>query len=414
MAPFAPVPASSRVPLPAAALAPTRVLATFLFLGAIGVLLAPIAAPAQDVPRQTIVLEELWRRGTFEDDLIFGNIDRIRVADGGEVFALDTQLSEILVLDPDGAHLRTIGGAGEGPGEFQGAADMFLGLGGRVGVLQAFPGKIVQLEPSGVPLSNLQLESIDGDGFRVLLRAHASEERLVLAGTVQERRGDQQMQKQFLDAYDAEGNFLHRFHAESHPFQWGGMQYEEETFVSFQRRWVAAPDGRVMAPLSYEEYAVQVWSADGEPERVIRREVEPLRRSEEQLEITQQLFDAVISFNPRSSFEVSEIHPAITQMFARPDGELWVASARGVYERPAGAVLVLDVFDREGAFVRQVELRGDLDPEQDSFYLIGDRLYAVTGALGAAMSALGGGDEGGAYEEVEPSNIACFALRPAD
>lgn len=370
----------------------------------------PTLALAADVPTTRVELQELWRRGTDTDELFFGNIDRIVLDPAGNAYALDAQLSEVVVLSPTGEHLRTIGRPGEGPGEFRQGADLFYGLGDRVGVLQAFPGKIIQMDPQGTPLDNFRLPQREDAGFQIVLRAEASAERLVLAGTRQSMSAGQSMQNLYLEAYTPEGELITQYHVERTPFQFGGMAYEEPSFVSFQRRWTLAPDGRVAAPLDYLGYAIHVWKPDGTLERVIERtDYPPLARTKEHIDLTQQLFDAVTSFNPRSTFAVSKVHPAISQVFARANGEWWVATDRGVYERPAGVAMVLDVFDREGHFVRQLEVHGDLDPVDDAFYFFEDRLYVVTGALGSAMSALSsGGSEGEALGAVEPSNIVCF------
>lgn len=370
----------------------------------------PTLVVAAEVPTTRVELQELWRRGTDDDELFFGNIDRIVLDPAGNAYALDAQLSEVIVLSPDGEHLRTIGRPGEGPGEFRQGADLFYGLGDRIGVLQAFPGKIIQMDPQGTPLDNFRLPQREDAGFQVVLRAEANADRLVLAGTRQSMSADQSMQNLYLEAYTPEGELLAQYHEEQTPFQFGGMAYEESAFVSFQRRWTLMPDGRVAAPIDYLAYAIQVWNPDGSLDRVIERaDYPPLARSQEQIDLTQQLFDAVITFNPRSTFAVSKVHPAISQIFARANGELWVATDRGVHQRPAGVAMVLDVFDREGRFVRQLEVHGDLDPVDDSFYFFEDRLYVVTGALGSAMSALSaGGSDGEALGAVEPSNIVCF------
>lgn len=382
-----------------------------LFIRLLTALCLPVLAFAAEVPVETIELREVWSRGGNEDDVFFGNLDRVLADGSGTVYALDTQLSEVLVFDADGTYLRSIGGPGEGPGEFQQAADMYYGLGGRVGVLQAFPGKIVQLEPDGTPLENFRLPSQPGGGFQVVLRAAARDDRLVLAGNRSFRDGDQQMQRQFLEALSPAGELLTTFHEQDVPFRFGGMEYQEESFVSFQRRWVIDASGRVCAALDFHDYAIHVWEPDGTLAHTFGRDdVQPLERTAAQRETTQELFDAVTSFNPRSTFEIADHHATVSQLFARDDGELWVLTSHGLYAPPDGVAARLDVFDAEGAFVRQVDLRGPVDPERDALYMSRGRLYVVTDALGAAMSALGGGD--GDTGEVEPSTLVCFDLEP--
>lgn len=371
---------------------------------------------AAEIPREHLELQERWRRGTLDDDLIFGALGRVLTDESGNVYAVDSQLSEILILSPEGEFLRTISGPGEGPGEVNQPADLYYGLGGKVGLLQAFPGKIVQLMPDGTPLDNFRMPETPGGGFQVVLRAMALDDRLILAGQYNVTGdGGSTLQRKYLKAVAPDGSVLTTFHQQDDPFQWGGMKYVEERFTGFNTRWVAFDDGRVAAPLAFHDYAIHLWAPDGELLKVIERpDYEPVERTDEERETTQALFDAIITFNPRSTFEIADQHAAVSQMFAQPDGELWVLSGRGLYRRPEGSAAVFDVFDSEGTLVRQVEIAGDLDPEQDGLFLDGDRLFAVTGALGAAMSAMGGGDAGDDDFDVEPSNLVCFDLVPVD
>ena len=117
---------------------------------------------AEELPITSLELNELWQRGGDDDEIFFGNIDRIVTDPAGNAYSLDSQLSEVWVFSPEGEHLRTIGREGEGPGEFRGAGDLFYGLGDKVGVLQIFPGRIVMMDPEGGPLDNFRLAEREG------------------------------------------------------------------------------------------------------------------------------------------------------------------------------------------------------------------------------------------------------------
>ncbi len=53
----------------------------------------------------TIELEELWRRGEEDDDVFFGMPIQILEDTDGNVFVLDSQVSEIIVFSPDGEYV---------------------------------------------------------------------------------------------------------------------------------------------------------------------------------------------------------------------------------------------------------------------------------------------------------------------
>jgi hypothetical protein len=71
-------------------------------------------------------LRERFRVGSAEGDGadLFGQIRDVEVGPNGDVYVLDGQASEVRVFGNDGAHLRTFGRAGQGPGELSRAIGM--------------------------------------------------------------------------------------------------------------------------------------------------------------------------------------------------------------------------------------------------------------------------------------------------
>ena len=68
-------------------------------------------------------LEEEVRIGTAsgEGPELFGQVQGLVADDEGRILVLDSQAREIRIFDADGAHLRTVGGQGGGPGEIANA-----------------------------------------------------------------------------------------------------------------------------------------------------------------------------------------------------------------------------------------------------------------------------------------------------
>lgn len=55
------------------------------------------------------------------EETVFGAISGLEVDAAGRLFVLDRQANELRIFAPDGAHLRTVGRAGNGPGEYRNA-----------------------------------------------------------------------------------------------------------------------------------------------------------------------------------------------------------------------------------------------------------------------------------------------------
>jgi len=359
----------------------------------------------------TAPLQELWRVGGDDEDLLLGVVGQLLHDDQGRIYVLDSQLSEIQVLSPDGEWLDTVGRAGEGPGEFRNGADMFWMPGGQIAVIQAWPGKIVLIEPDGVPAGEFKLPFREDAGFQFASRGVGDGDRIVLSGTAYTTVDDQQMQHAYLRSYDADGNELASFHEESRETRFGGFEFQERTFVDFQRRWAVAPDGRVAAALSFDDYRIHVWNRDGTLDRIIARpDHEPPARTDAEKDRFQAFFDGITRWNPGSTFRVSDTHPAVAQLFFREDGSLWVQSARDMWRPADGVYTSFDVYNREGRYVRRVHLEADADAVDDGLFLAGDRAYVVTDLMSAMMASLGAGEAGAS--DAEPVSVIAHAFEP--
>jgi len=55
------------------------------------------------------------------EEEVFSNLIALEVDDEGRIYVLDRDLNQLRIFSPDGEHLRSVGGPGEGPGEFRAA-----------------------------------------------------------------------------------------------------------------------------------------------------------------------------------------------------------------------------------------------------------------------------------------------------
>jgi hypothetical protein len=362
----------------------------------------------------TVDLKEIWQLGGEDDDTIFGVISQLVEDTAGNVYLLDSQLSEIPVYSPSGERLRTVGREGEGPGEFSNSFDMFLGPDGTLCVVQAFPGKIIRIKTTGDPADNFPLPQAEGGGFQLVFSGQSAKDRVVLAGAQMRQEEGKQLQTMYLKSFDTKGTELVHYTDRTTETRFGGMKFVEEDFTGFQRRWALAPDGRVAVGLEFHAYRIHVWNPDGTLNRVIERDgYAPLARTAGAKDRFQRLYDGVTRWNPGSTFKISDNHEAINQLTFRNDGSLWVLSSCGTWACPEGILASFDVYDRNGRYVRKVSFRGHGDPTEDGLFLRENRLYVVTELLGALMASFGasGGDD--ASEEVEPMSVIAQGFDPA-
>lgn len=77
--------------------------------------------------------DTLWTIGTFDgpDELVFASIVDAEILPDGSILVLDDQLRELRRYDAEGRYLGTVGGGGQGPGEFLAPVGMASAPGGR-------------------------------------------------------------------------------------------------------------------------------------------------------------------------------------------------------------------------------------------------------------------------------------------
>ena len=77
-----------------------------------------------DAASATIAPEPVLSIGAIDGpaEELFGGIASVAVDGAGNFIVADGQVGEIRIFDAGGLHVRTLGSAGEGPGEFRGLA----------------------------------------------------------------------------------------------------------------------------------------------------------------------------------------------------------------------------------------------------------------------------------------------------
>ena len=369
---------------------------------------------------ETIELEELWRAGGDDDDVIFGLISRVLVDDDGTVYLLDTQLSEVKVFSPDGELVKTLSREGDGPGETRSPTDMAFMPDGTIGLAQMFPGRITKIDREGNPSGVIQ---VGGDpasgGFSILRDLECAGGNMVLCPTKvsQGERQATQIRTDQLASYNEDGTEKVSYLEKEHFWDFTDFTLDEgdQYFVYFGR-FAVGPTGQVVAAPERNSYALNVYDPAGDLLRVIEREYEPWKRNAEDMVRVEGAFaGAMRQFPFEIKTKIYETEPDINSLNFTDDGELWVVPSRGVREQPDGVMQTFDVFDTEGHFIKQVSVACEGNGEDDALIAAGDdRFILVKGFVEALLMLQGGGAGEGEEEEEEesaPMEVICYSIR---
>lgn len=238
---------------------------------------------------------DLFRVGSMDgaDWEVFASVSGVAFDADGNLFVLDGGNQRVVVLGPDGGHLRTIGRRGGGPGEFLSPAAMAVTAGGELVVYDRGRRAYSVFEADGTFRENLPTDMVgDGGMPGTNLQAHPQGGFAVDFISMDVDTGDPATSRQ-------EGGHI--------PVQWRSLDPgadPEEIFrvdrigprpsmvarpgeMSVQiggrmpaftptLNWGVLPSGGA-AFFQTTEYAVTVVSSTGEVERVLRRPIEPRR-----------------------------------------------------------------------------------------------------------------------------------------
>jgi hypothetical protein len=372
---------------------------------------------------QTLKLEKLWSAGGASDEeTLFGLITQVQVDEQQNVYLLDTQLSEVKVLSATGAPLKTLSRQGEGPGEVRTPIDMLFMPDGTIGLVQAFPGRIIQIDRDGNPAGNF---SIGGDdptqgGFLVLLDTRARGGELVIAGMQISMKSDQsgQSRTRFLSSYTMDGKEKVRYVERKTELDLTNLKIVEgDEYFVFPRRWALDASGKVYAAVERDRYLINVYDTDGTLARVIEREYVRPKRNEKETARIQAAMDAQTRQVPiKIETKIEEYEPVIQRVQIMDNGEIWIMNSASTRDLPAGIMMNFDVFDPAGNFIRQVAVACDANGDQDGLFFFGkERALVVTGLADAALAlqgAAGAAEEGAAGEEPAPMEVICYKTLP--
>jgi len=374
------------------------------------------ATPTHGV--ETMELEELWRvGGDDEDSILIGTISQALIDDDNNIYLLDAQLSHVEVFSPEGEHVGTLGRQGSGPGEFNQAYDMVFMPDGTLGVVQAFPGKIIKLDLDGTPAGEYRPDTggAEAGGFLVLVNALGYGGDLILTGmniTLDQTAGTQ-TRSYFIKRFGADQQLIDDLITVDRVWDFRDFTYREA-----ENDWVWAridmnDAGKVAVNIPRTGYEITVYDPDGSIDRVIEREYKPWPRTERATARQDAFIRGLMrQFPPDTPYEVDEFEQDIEALYVQDDGSIWCLTSRAMWEPKPGVLHTYDVFAADGEYVKQVDVRCDGAADSDLLvFAANDLVFQITGFFEAILAMQGGTGAGDDAEEAAPMEVICYRVK---
>lgn len=328
------------------------------------------------------LLREDLRLGRVEggEHDAFGEIRLYEVDRDGTIFILDGDAMEVRVFDAEGSYLRTLGRAGEGPGEFSQPWGLEVDGAGRIWVVDIGNQRYSIWSPGGRLVDEMRRY---GNGNVAPWPGTVLDDGRVI--DVESRTVEGERERRFV-AYDEHGRAL-----DSVPLP----AWERPTFVA------ETESSRTSASVPFSPHVVRAFSPDGtlwtgisEEYRIVHRRITNpdtlriIRKAYDPVEVTGTEADAAVArlaWFERQGGTIDRrrfpaTHPAYQDFFVDDRGYLWtlptlprddVVTQETLYApRPPA----FDVFDHRGVYLGRVEAPIPLRQPR----VVGEHLYGVT------------------------------------
>ena len=332
-----------------------------------------------------------------DDEYMFGMINSV-YATADRIYVADVQVPAVRVYDHEGTFVRTLGRAGQGPGEYQYPAVVAADSSGRAFVLSSRNGRINVYSPSGEPAGEWPMPSSRCCAWPMYLLTGEA-----LWAPVQEWNEEHTERRYGLQAVGPSGPYGEvAFIPE--------LEYEETTYEvrpGFDTKtpfsawlvWNPAADGRLLVGAT-DRYRFEVHAPDGST-LIVEKDWEPVPVPPDHKEWERR--SAVASQRrgnaPEFTWDGAEIpdhKAAYTALIPALSGETWVArwgaserlspcaedpveaGQQAAYEKPCWKnEEIVDAFDADGRYLGEVELPQGVRPFAPFLFIDGRMVVAV-------------------------------------
>ncbi len=377
-----------------------------------------IELPADAPAERTVELVEQWRLGEDDEDVLLGVITGAVIDDEGRVYLIDRQLSQILVIGPDGELVKILGREGEGPGELNQPHALLLLDDGAVGAIQGFPGRIIGLNFDGTPAGDITLGGGAEEGGFSFVRTCVRVQDSLVASTgrmVFDMNTGKSDLTSRLGVYNLEGKLTATIAEHTKASDMMRQVFDEAADFSEFQQSVAGPDGTIYTTPVRDGFVLKASDLQGNVLRTLTRPFTARKRSQDEKDA---MTDDVRVVMNGQRLEVEnkalDVDQVIRNLGVAGDGRLFVTNC---YQHrahlPEGTAGQYDVINPAGEFVETLTLLvPEFDGVQDVLYFLDGSHFLVIKNFEAASAAMdGGGEEDEEIEEeAEPLSVIFLTM----
>lgn len=317
-----------------------------------------------------------------DDDYAFGRIGAMDIGEDGTIYVHDAAMKALRAYDSTGRYLRTIGGQGGGPGEYQNLLGLAALHDGRLLLRDA--ARVNVYDTNGSPLTAWPVSAgmmLGAKPNTLVADGHGGAYTMVQAGAA--RAGQTLVLEYVFLHLDSTGTARDTVPMPT----WPEMPPPTMRF-SPRGLFALRPDGTFATSRS-DHYVVDLPTADGRVLRVERPPLAAIALTPGERAEQQEFFDALARRNPTGErVVVPATKPLIRALRVAPDGRLWVQlhttaveSGEPVDAAPAELRVpdrwvepeAWDVFEPDGSFLGHLEL----PPRASLLTMRGDRAWGV-------------------------------------
>ena len=320
---------------------------------------ATVTLPTEPPATRTVELEEAWRiGGDDEEEVLLGVVFDAMAGPHGDLFLIDRQLSQVLRYSSEGELLTTLGRQGDGPGELNLPTGMLLLEDGQIGVIQGFPGKIIILNEDGTPGGEIHVGgSAEEGGFNFVRELARSGDHLVGArgrATFDQETG-KSVTTSTLAIMDLEGKDQVVVVEHIQENDMARQVLDEAADFSELDEWTVGDDGLLYTFPVRDQYTINVRNLKGELVRVMTREFQPRKRTQEDKdELVSGMIIVMNGVRQEVENKALDHDPAVMGLNVARDGRLYV---RNCFDQDTllkvGVAGRFDVISPDGQFVEQ-------------------------------------------------------------